>query len=172
MQQFKITPREVAYQMIQFPWLESVGREIEVDLSPVRYSQLADREGAFASAVSPEWGNVGIDKIGDLTSYLHRNHILQFSELWNKLAMEVNDLFEEVLRDKISLAVDRERFPGDALNVIRQDVCRLILETVWSSASKNAPSFFGGIGKLYAQGKFPCGWIPDSDGRGGTFLVY
>ncbi|WP_332651821.1 hypothetical protein [Lysinibacillus sp. 54212] len=59
----------------------------------VDFEQILNLESASKNINGMKWGNICLEKIGDVTSYLSKNHRELYNKNWNNLAIEIKKYY-------------------------------------------------------------------------------
>jgi len=133
-------------------WFSQVGSKVSDIQNCVQVKNWDECETYF---FSPDWEDTTLEARNDLTAFLSKKNVREYSE-WNNLTIEGQDF----LKSSVIPKIEKLDIPVQNLEVlkacIRWDLLGCLMESAYEKY--RVPQFFTHLLELYKQGHFPCGW--------------
>lgn len=109
-----------------------------------------------------------MDKKGDFTTYLFKNHKAEYNKYWNDEVETIKEQYLSKITEKVNMALINSGLSVDILDDINMNLLSIFMLEYYSEYY--SCDFYNKMLKIYLAGHLPCGWIgeyPD-----GKFIVY
>lgn len=117
---------------------------------------------------SIKWENLCLERRGDFTEYLLKNHKAKYNKYWNVEVRMIKEKYISKISEKIGIALQDNDLSIDVLDDIKMNILSIFMLEYYSEYYSS--EFYNKMLEIYLAGHLPCGWsgkYPD-----GKFIVY
>ena len=105
---------------------------------------------------------------GDFTTYLFKNHKLEYNKNWNDEVREIKEKYIPMISEKVSIALTNNGMLSNILNDINMNILSIFMLEYYSESY--SCDFYNKMLEIYLAGHLPCGWAGEYPN--GKFVVY
>jgi hypothetical protein len=139
------------------------------DFFPDKYVEIDNLNFAEKKINSIKWENFILDRMGDFTVYLFKNHNDAYNQFWNKMAENVRKNIKPGINDKLDKIIENNKLKQSMKSQIIFDLINVII--ILSYNEYHRSPFFEELLEVYEHGYIPCGWIMDVYPKG-QMVIY
>ena len=157
--------KEFVESILNCQWLQRCGQKDSLGFE-VEY--LDNKKEVEKNINSVKWENICLDKKGDFTTYLFKNHKAEYNKYWNDEVETIKEQYLSKITEKVNMALTNSGLSVDILDDINMNLLSIFMLEYYSEYY--SCDFYNKMLKIYLAGHLPCGWIgeyPD-----GKFIVY
>ena len=159
-----ILEKEFVETILNCQWLQKCG-QIDSFGFDVEYLSKRDVEKNINST---KWENICLDRMGDFTTYLHKNHKAEYNKYWNDEVRMIKEQYISKISEKVNFALTNNDLPVGVLDDIKMNVLSIFMLEYYSEYYSS--DFYNKMLEIYLAGHLPCGWIGEYPN--GKFIVY
>lgn len=156
--------KEFIDKMLKCSWLHMCG---EKDALPFDVEYL-DSKKVEKSINSTKWENMCLDRMGDFTAYLTKNHKDEYKKYWNEEVKYIKANYIPSISENINKVLLEKELPLDILDDMKMNIVSLFMLEFYSDYY--SCDFYEKMQEIYLAGHLPCGWVGEYPN--GKFLVY
>ena len=160
-----VLEKEFIAKVLNCQWLQRCG-EIESLGFDVEY--LNSKRDVEKMINSIKWENMCLDRMGDFTTYLLKNHKDEYNRYWNDEIRLIKERYISVISDKVNQALLINDLSVDLLDDIKMNILSIFMLEYYSEYYSS--DFYNKMMIIYLTGHLPCGWIGEYPN--GKFIVY
>lgn len=160
-----ILEKEFVESILNCQWLQRCG---QIDSLGFEVEYLDNKKEVEKNINSVKWENICLDKKGDFTTYLFKNHKADYNKYWNVEVETIKEQYLSKITEKVNMALTNSGLSVDILDDINMNLLSIFMLEYYSEYY--SCDFYNKMLKIYLAGHLPCGWIgeyPD-----GKFIVY
>lgn len=157
--------KEFVESILNCQWLQRCG---QIDSLGFEVEYLNNKKVVEKNINSVKWENICLDKKGDFTTYLFKNHKAEYNKYWNDEVETIKEQYLSKITEKVNMALINSGLSVDILDDISMNLLSIFMLEYYSEYY--SCDFYNKMLKIYLAGHLPCGWIgeyPD-----GKFIVY
>lgn len=157
--------KEFVDAILNCQWLYRCGR---VDNFEFAVQYLNSKRDVEKNINGIKWENLCIDRRGDFTTYLFKNHKLEYNKNWNDEVREIKEKYIPMISEKVSIALTNNGMMSNILNDINMNILSIFMLEYYSEYY--SCDFYNKMLEIYLAGHLPCGWAGEYPN--GKFVVY
>lgn len=157
--------KEFVDTILNCQWLYRCGR---VDNFEFDVQYLISKSDVEKNINGIKWENLCIDRRGDFTTYLFKNHKLEYNKNWNDEVREIKEKYIPMISEKVSIALTNNGMVSNILNGINMNLLSIFMLEYFSEYY--SCDFYNKMLEIYLAGHLPCGWAGEYPN--GKFVVY
>lgn len=145
----------ILHRIENIHWLYNCGNPINKAIF-FDFCYAKDWEEAKESYRDSVWENTTLEARNQLSSFLYKRYLTQFSE-WNKISKEARAFVDAKVVPNLTSVKGNFSIDDKFIQLIRWDILHAIMEHTYTEC-KNTPIFYLHLLDIYEQGNIPCGW--------------
>lgn len=146
-------------------WLQRCG---QIDSFGFDVEYLSSKCDVEKNINATKWENICLERKGDFTAYLLKNHKTEYNKYWNDVVRMVKEQYISKISEKVNIALLNCDLSVDILDDIKMNILLIFMLEYYSEYYSS--DFYNKILEIYLAGHLPCGWIGEYPN--GKFIVY
>ena len=160
-----ILRKEFIETIFNCQWLQRCGQTDNLEFDVEYLKNIRDVERNINST---KWENLCLDRMGDFTTYLLKNHKAEYNKYWNDGVRMIKEQYISKLSEKVNFILTNSDLSVDILDDIKMNILSIFMLEYY--AKYYSSDFYTKMFKIYLAGHLPCGWFGEYPN--GNFIVY
>ncbi len=160
-----ILRKEFIETIFNCQWLQRCGQTDNLEFDVEYLKNIRDVERNINST---KWENLCLDRMGDFTTYLQKNHKAEYNKYWNDGVRMIKEQYISKLSEKVNFILTNSDLSVDILDDIKMNILSIFMLEYY--AKYYSSDFYTKMFKIYLAGHLPCGWFGEYPN--GKFIVY
>ena len=160
-----IIEKEFVETILNCQWLQRCG---QIDNLGFDVEYLSSKRDVEKNINATKWENICLERKGDFTTYLLKNHKAQYNKYWNEEVRRIKEQYISKISEKVNIALTNSDLSVDILDDIKMNILSIFMLEYYSEYYSS--DFYNKMMKIYLAGHLPCGWIGEYPN--GKFIVY
>ena len=149
-----ILRKEFIETIFNCQWLQRCGQTDNLEFDVEYLKNIRDVERNINST---KWENLCLDRMGDFTTYLLKNHKAEYNKYWNDGVRMIKEQYISKLSEKVNFILTNSDLSVDILDDIKMNILSIFMLEYY--AKYYSSDFYTKMFKIYLAGHLPCGWF-------------
>lgn len=109
-----------------------------------------------------------LNRMGDFTTYLLKNHKAEYNKYWNDEVREIKEQYISKISEKVIFSLKNNDLSVGILDDIKMNLLSIFMLEYY--AKYYSSDYYTKMLEIYLAGHLPCGWLGEYPN--GKFVVY
>lgn len=160
-----VLEKEFVKKILDCQWLQRCGKTDNLGFD-VEY--LSSKRDAEKNINATKWENMCLERKGDFTTYLLKNHKDEYNKYWNDEVRMIKEQYISRISEKVNIVLTNSGFSVSILDDIKMNILSIFMLEYYSEYYSS--DFYNRMLVIYLAGHLPCGWMGEYPN--GKFIVY